>query len=166
MKFLALPVFILFFCATIPLNAQHLEQMSKQLYQPADFKKDIDLVQTTLEKEHPNLYLYISKKKLDYKFDSLRKTIDKPLTPIALYVKLLHVISSIGDGHLTVELDYSKLTPQDIATLKKPLFQHPIYQFNYYLTGNRLLGVMQVSEGLDTYPHARNTIRTPKTQER
>ena len=109
MKFLALPVFILFFCATTPLNAQHLEQMSKQLYQPADFKKDIDLVQTTLEKEHPNLYLYISKKKLDYKFDSLRKTVIKPLTPIALYVKLLHVISSIGDGHLTVELDYSKL---------------------------------------------------------
>src|SRR5688572_20296675 len=133
MKFLALPVFILLFCATIPLNAQHLNRFFKQFYQPVILKKVINLFKIKWKKKHPNLYLYISKKKLDYKFDSLRKTIDKPLTPIALYVKLLHVISSIGDGHLTVELDYSKLTPQDIATLKKPLLQHPIYQFNYYL---------------------------------
>jgi hypothetical protein len=48
------------------------------------------------------------------------------------------VISSIGDGHLTVEIDYSKFTPQDIAFLKKPSLQHPIYQFNYYVTGKRL----------------------------
>ncbi len=138
MKFSALVFLTLFFGATTGLNAQYLDQISKQLYPPSDLKKDIDLVQTTLEKEHPNLYLYISKKVLNYKFDSLRRTIDKPLTPIALYVKLLHVISSIGDGHLTVEIDYSKLTPQDIAFLKKPSLQHPIYQLDYYVTGNRL----------------------------
>lgn len=115
-----------------------MDQISKQLYPPADLKKDIDLVQTTLEKEHPNLYLYIPKKALDYKFDSLRKTIDTPITPIALYIKLQRVISSIGDGHLTVEIDYSKFTQQDIAFLKKPSLQHPIYQLGYYLTGKRL----------------------------
>ncbi|MHA4895629.1 S41 family peptidase [Pedobacter sp. PWIIR3] len=138
MKFSVPVFFVLFFCTTLSLNAQYLDQMSKQLFQPSDLKKDIDLVQTTLEKEHPNLYLYISKKALDYKFDSLRKTIDKPITPIALYIKLQRVISSIGDGHLTVAIDYSKLTPQDIAFLKKPSLQHPIYQFDYYVTGNRL----------------------------
>ncbi|WP_214225833.1 hypothetical protein [Pedobacter sp. B4-66] len=138
MKF-STPVFlVLFFCATFSVNAQYLDQMSKQLYPPSDLKKDIDLVQTTLEKEHPNLYLYIPKKALDYKFDSLRKTIDKPITPIALYIKLQRVISRIGDGHLTVEIDYSKFTPQDIAFLKKPSLQHPIYQFGYYVTGKRL----------------------------
>lgn len=138
MKFSAHIFLILFFGTTIGLNAQHLDQMSKQLYQPSDLKKDIYFVQTTLEKEHPNLYLYISKKALDYKFDSLRQTIDKPLTPIALYIKLQRVISSIGDGHLMLELDYSKLTPQDIAFLKKPSLQHPIYQFGYYVVGKRL----------------------------
>lgn len=138
MKFSA-PIFlVLFFCATFSVDAQYLDQMSKQLFQPSELKKDIDLVQTTLEREHPNLYLYIPKKVLDYKFDSLRKTIDKPITPIALYIKLQRVISSIGDGHLTVEIDYSKFTPQDIAFLKKPSLQHPIYQFNYYVTGKRL----------------------------
>lgn len=138
MKFSAL-VFLALFCgATTGLNAQYLDHMSKQLYPPSDFKKDIDLVQSTLEKEHPNLYLYISKKTLDFKFDSLRKTLDKPITPIALYIKLQRVISSIGDGHLTVEIDYSKFTPQDIVFLKKPSLQHPIYQFGYYVNGKRL----------------------------
>src|SRR5689334_13529933 len=112
MKFSVLVFLVLIFGITVNLSAQHLDQMSKQLYPPSDLRKDIDLVQTTLEKEHPNLYLYIPKKALDYKFDSLRKTIDKPITPIALYIKLQRVISSIGDGHLTVEIDYSKLTPQ------------------------------------------------------
>lgn len=138
MKFSALVFLVLFFGTTVDLNAQYLDQMSKQLFQPSDLKKDIDLVQTTLEKDHPNLYLYIPKKALDYKFDSLRKTIDKPITPIALYIKLQRVISSIGDGHLTVEIDYSKFTLQDIAFLKKPSLQHPIYQFGYYVAGKRL----------------------------
>jgi hypothetical protein len=145
MKFSA-PVFlVLFLCAAFSVNAQYLDQMSKQLYPPADLKKDIDLVQTTLEKDHPNLYLYIPKKALDYKFDSLRKTIDKPITPIALYIKLQRVISSIGDGHLTVEIDYSKFTPQDIAFLKKPSLQHPIYQFGYYVNGKRLFIMRNLS---------------------
>ena len=138
MKFPALAFLVLFFYTTFNVKAQYLDQMSKQLCPPADLKKDIDLVQTTLEKEHPNLYLYISKKALNYKFDSLRKTIEKPITPIALYIKLQRVISSIGDGHLTVEIDYSKLTPQDIAFLKKPSLQHPIYQFGYYVNGKKL----------------------------
>jgi len=138
MKFPALVFFVLFFYTTFNVKAQYLDQMSKQLCPPADLKKDIHLVQTTLEKEHPNLYLYISKKALDHKFDSLRKTIFKPITPIALYIKLQRVISSIGDGHLTVEIDYSKFTPQDIAFLKKPSLQHPIYQFSYYVNGNKL----------------------------
>jgi hypothetical protein len=138
MKFSALIFLVLFLGTTVDLNAQHLDQMSKQLYPPSDLKKDIDLVQATLEREHPNLYLYISKKALGYKFDSLRKTIDNPITPIALYIKLQRVISSIGDGHLTVELDYSKFTPQDINFLKKPSLQHPIYQFGYYVNGKRL----------------------------
>jgi len=138
MKSSVLAFLVLFFCTTFSVNAQYLDQMSKQLFPTSDLKKDIDLVQTTLEKEHPNLYLYIPKKALDYKFDSLRNTIDKPITPIALYIKLQRVISTIGDGHLTVEIDYSKFTPQDIAFLKKPSLQHPIYQFGYYVNGKRL----------------------------
>lgn len=119
-------------------NAQYLDEISVKLHQPSDLKNDVSLVQTTLEKENPNLYLYISKKKLSHQFDSLRNTIKEPLTSIALYVKLLGVISGIGDGHLTLNIDVSKLTPSDVAYLKKPLPQHPIYQFGYCVIANRL----------------------------
>ncbi|WP_448103536.1 S41 family peptidase [Pedobacter panaciterrae] len=125
-------------------KAQYLDEMSVKLHQPADLKKDVYLVQNTLEKENPNLYLYISKKDLDHKFDSLRMTIKQPLTSISLYVKLLSVISYIGDGHLTINIDYSKFTASDIAFLKKPTLQHPIYQFNYRVIAHRLF----ISENL------------------
>lgn len=151
MKFSALVFLLLLLSTTTGLKAQYLDQMSKQLHQPADLKKDIYLAQTKLEKEHPNLYLYASKKTLDYKFDSLRNTIDKPLTSIALYIKLQHVISSIGDGHLAVTMDNSKLTPQDIAFLKKPTLQHPIYQFGYYVTDKRLFIVNNLYSALGIF---------------
>ncbi|MES2829793.1 MAG: S41 family peptidase [Bacteroidota bacterium] len=119
-------------------SAQFLDEISVKLHEPSDLKKDVWLVQTLLEKEDPNLYLYISKKELDHKFDSLRNSINQPLTSIGLYVKLLSVISTIGDGHLTVLIDYSKLTASDIASLKKPVMQHPIYQFEYHVIDKRL----------------------------
>ncbi|ETZ24108.1 hypothetical protein [Pedobacter sp. V48] len=77
-------------------KAQYLDEMSVKLHQPADLKKDVYVVQNILEKENPNLYLYISKKDLNHKFDSLRTTINQPLTSISLYVKLLSVISYMG----------------------------------------------------------------------
>jgi len=43
-------------------------------------KSDVDFVYQKLQKLHPNLYWYISKKELDYKFDSLKSTIDTPMT--------------------------------------------------------------------------------------
>ncbi|EDM37916.1 peptidase S41 [Pedobacter sp. BAL39] len=145
MKLSALVFLLLFFGTMVGSNAQYLDQITKQMHQPSDLKKDIDLVQNTLEREHPNLYLYISKKALENKFDSLRNSIDKPLTSVALYVNLLHIISSIGDGHLNLEIDYSKITPQDVAFLKIPALQHPIYQFSYFVTGKQLFIMKNLS---------------------
>jgi hypothetical protein len=119
-------------------NAQYLDDVSVKLHKPSDLKKDVWLVQTLLEKENPHLYLYISKKELNHKFDSLRNSIKEPLTSISLYVKLLSVVSFIGDGHLSIQIDYSKFTASDIAFLKKPVLQHPIYQFDYRVIANRL----------------------------
>ncbi|HKG08360.1 MAG TPA: S41 family peptidase [Pedobacter sp.] len=119
-------------------KAQYLNEISVKLHTPADLRKDVYEVQRTLEKENPNLYLYITKKQLEYKFDSLRNTINEPLTSISLYVKLLSVISYIGDGHLTVKIEYAKLTAKDVLFLKTPITQHPIYQFEYRVIADRL----------------------------
>ena len=43
-------------------------------------KKDVDFAYQKLQKFQPALYWYISKEKLDFKFDSLKTTITKPLS--------------------------------------------------------------------------------------
>ena len=43
-------------------------------------KSDIDFVHKKLQKLHPELYWYISKEKLDFKFDSLKSAITAPMT--------------------------------------------------------------------------------------
>lgn len=136
MKRFAIVLALIF--GNIIAKAQFLDEISVKLHDPSDLKKDVWLAQTILEKENPNLYLYISKKQLNKKFDSLRNTIREPITSIGLYVKLLSVISYIGDGHLTINLDFTKLSLDDVAVLKKPSLQHPIYQFDYHVIANRL----------------------------
>src|SRR5665647_1798558 len=64
-----------------------------------DLKQDVDYIQHKLKKLHPDLYHYISKKDLDYKFDSLRSSITTPLTSNDFYFRLSPVIASIRQGH-------------------------------------------------------------------
>ena len=76
-------------------NAKH-----EILIAPEKLKQDVDFSYKKLQKLHPNLYWYISKKSLDYKFDSLKATINRPLKPNEFYRKLAPVISQIKEGHL------------------------------------------------------------------
>jgi hypothetical protein len=126
-------------------QAQYLDQILNKLNAVSDLKNDVQLVRTTLEKNDPNLYLYISKKDLNYKFDSLKNTITKPITSTALYIKLQSVISYIGDGHLTINIDQSKFTDSDITYLKTPIKLHPIYQFDYRLINKHLFIIKNFS---------------------
>ncbi|WP_379964313.1 S41 family peptidase [Epilithonimonas sp. UC225_85] len=87
-------------------------------------RKDIDYTYEKLQKFHPNLYWYISKEELDYKFDSLKTSIKKPLTPNQFYFRLAPVVASINEGHLrlrSVGKKYSKTEQKEFKT-KKPLF--------------------------------------------
>ena len=64
--------------------------------------KDISYVQHHLKKIHPDLYWYISEEALDFKFDSLRKTIVEPLTPNEFFFKISPIIASVHQGHMQV----------------------------------------------------------------
>lgn len=92
---------------------------------PADkLRKDADFAYDKLKKFHPNLYWYITKEDLDYKFDSLKQTLNQPLTPNEFYFKLSPVIASISEGHLRLRAlpkRYSK-AEQKVFKTKKPLF--------------------------------------------
>lgn len=69
------------------------------LYSVSELQTDFRFLRTTLEKTHPNLYLYTKKEKLNLFFDSLYKSIVKPLSELEFYNLVTLINSKIKDGH-------------------------------------------------------------------
>lgn len=87
------------------------------LYEPKQLHKDIDFTYKKLQKRHPHLYWYISKEKLDFKFDSLKATIKAPMTSMAFYKKLAPVVNEVRQGHMMVYPNTYKLTKRETKAL-------------------------------------------------
>lgn len=105
---------------------------------------DVDFAQSKLQKMHPKLYWYISQDKLDYKFDSLKKSIDKPMTTMAFYKKLSPVIAAVRQGHLFVYPSVKQYTKKESKSFKKAGV-NPISQFDFELFDNKLIVVRNKS---------------------
>ena len=72
-------------------------------------QKDVDFVYKKLKRYHPKLDLYLSKEHIDYKFDSLKKSIDKPLKPNDFYVKFSPIFESLKHGHTDIYPLYKRI---------------------------------------------------------
>ncbi|MCP2038560.1 S41 family peptidase [Chryseobacterium sp. HSC-36S06] len=113
---------------------------------PEKLRKDVDFAYEKLQKLHPNLYWYISKEELDYKFDSLKTTLHKPLKPNEFYRKLAPVIAQIKEAHLRlVPLD-KRLTRKEIKNLEKQ--KGLLSRYNFLLDGDRIF----VKDNADKIP--------------
>lgn len=119
-------------CASI---RKHNEQRATHVA-PEKLKEDVDYAYTKLQEMHPQLYWYISKPELDHKIDSLKQTINEPLTPLQFYFKLQPVIADIREGHLALRIPRKKFTKKEVKALdhKKAMFS----RFEYYIEKNRL----------------------------
>ncbi|MEN9907504.1 MAG: hypothetical protein RLZZ540_645 [Bacteroidota bacterium] len=116
-------------CSTIKKDNEHLQQ----LIGVNQLKQDVDFTHKKLQKLHPKLDYYISKESLDYKFDSLKTTIDKPLTPLEFYKKISTVVASIRQGHsyvLVPEKQFSKKETK--AIIKKGVGPFSQFDFSFY----------------------------------
>lgn len=78
---------------------------------PADFvikasgtKEDFKLFRSILEKAHPSLYSYQTKKRMDALFDSVAATIDQGITYRDFFNKLFFITNEIGCSHSMVGL--------------------------------------------------------------
>lgn len=101
---------------------QSVETFNNQLQQPIPVEKlhkDVDYSYKKLKQLHPRLYWYISKEKLDYKFDSLKSAIKQPMTGLAFYKELSPVLRSVGQGHLGVSPTLKRLSKKEQKNLKK-----------------------------------------------
>jgi len=106
------------------------------LIAPKKLQKDVDFTYRKLQKMHPKLYLYIDKELLDFKFDSLKKSITTPLTSYDFYTKLSPVVAEIKQGHTFTFPKIKKFTKDKQKQLKKEI--DPFSQFEFEIFNNKL----------------------------
>lgn len=116
-----------------------VKEYNKKIEEPipiVKLKQDVDFANKKLQKFHPNLYWYITKNQLDYKFDSLKQTIKKPLKPSEFYLKLAPIIADVREGHLRLVPLEKKLTKKETKKLKNQ--KGLLSRFNYVIQDNHL----------------------------
>jgi len=101
-----------------------------------ELKKDVDVSQRILVKYKPRLDWYITTDSLIAKFDSLRNSIDAPITSGAFFEKLSPVIYAVKQGHDRLRPALFKPTSQQKAISKGK--KASIAQFEYMIDHNRL----------------------------
>jgi len=110
-----------------------------------ELKKDVDYAQHKLQQLHPDLYHFISKKDLEYKFDSLRATITAPMTSYDFFFRLSPVVASIRQGHtLTIPLTRKLTSAEKKIEKTKGLTPLALYEFEQF--DNRLYIVKNNSD--------------------
>ncbi|MFM2369993.1 MAG: hypothetical protein RL619_2310 [Bacteroidota bacterium] len=126
---------ILFFvqCGSIKKYNKHLNDLIAE----DKLKSDVDFTYRKLQELHPNLYWYISKEALDYKFDSLKTTITKPITKFEFYKKISAVVATVREGHLMVYPPTKLMTKKETKTLIKK-GTGPFSQFDFNLFNGKL----------------------------
>ncbi len=88
---------------TVLTSCTSMKKYNEQINKPRTVKQlqsDVDFVSRKLEQFHPDLYWYISKTELDRKFDSLKTSIQKPMSSNEFYLRLSPVTASVRQGHL------------------------------------------------------------------
>jgi len=127
-------VLIVSLCSCVSVK-KHNEQQ-KVCISPEKLKEDVDFAYSKLKETHPNLYWYITRETLDFKFDSLKQTLREPLTPLQFYFKLQPVIAEIREGHLSLRIPSKRINKKEIKALegKKGMFS----RFEYYVKNDRL----------------------------
>ncbi|MEI7596646.1 MAG: S41 family peptidase [Bacteroidota bacterium] len=132
-------VFILLVYCFLFSSCISVEKYNKRLndlHSAKEIKKDIDFVYRKLQL-HPSLYWYISKKELDYKFDSLKATINCPMTSNEFFFKISPLIASVHQGHMAITPIIKKYPKKQLKTLNKS--RGPISQFDYLCSEEKLL---------------------------
>ncbi|MGJ8549411.1 S41 family peptidase [Winogradskyella wichelsiae] len=120
-------VLLLVSCASIE---KHNEQITK-LHSVADLHEDIDHVYDQLQRHHPHLYQFTSKRVLDFKFDSLKKALNTPTDSRTFYKQLSGVTKFIGQGHMALYPPSIKYNRKERKALKDTKFEIINLDFEY-----------------------------------
>lgn len=140
MSFKITKIFFIVVVVLLLTNCTSVKKYNHKLAQPisvAKLQKDINYTQHKLEKLYPNLYGYISKEKLDFKFDSIRKVVDKPMTSKEFYFVIAPVVAAVRQGHMTMSPVQNKISKEDAKRYNKT-GDGPLSQFLYEWENGRM----------------------------
>jgi hypothetical protein len=120
---------------------------------PKDLQEDVDYLYRKLQAYHPQLYWYIGKKELDYKFDSLKSSITEPMTSREFYYKVAPVVSSIREGHTRVfQLNKAFISMQKDSLKVKEFGYTPFSKLKFGIFDNKLYVVKNSSWNKEVKP--------------
>ncbi len=129
MKQITLLFTILF--STSCVSTKRFNQHIEKKHSISDLHQDIDMAYNQLKKNHPKLYQFVTKEKLDAKFDSLKQSITNPLTSFEFYKSLTPIIAEVRQGHISVSPPFKKQTKKEIKERKKSNFEFNKLDFEY-----------------------------------
>lgn len=126
---------LLILCFTVVVTScasveKHNMQVKKQ-HPVEDLHEDIDKVYEQLQRNHPHLYQFTSKKVLDFKFDSLKKAIDEPMDSRTFYKQLSAVTKYVGQAHMSLSPPSIRLTKKERKAFDKTKFDIDNLDFEY-----------------------------------
>lgn len=120
-------VVVLSSCGSIE---RYNEAVSK-LHPVEDLHEDVDKLYKQLQRLHPRLYQYTPKESLDYKFDSLKMAINKPMTSRAFHKELAQVTKFVGQGHMSVSAPLTRFNRKERKARNKMKFEISNLDFEY-----------------------------------
>lgn len=93
----------------------------EKLFTVQQLQADLQFYKTKLEQNHPNLYLYTPKPRMDFWFDSLNTLVTKPLTALEFYRIITLTSSAVKDGHTLILLSSATTTYHNSSSKFLPL---------------------------------------------
>lgn len=99
--------------------------------------EDFDIMRKTLEEAHPGLNWYISEESLNFKFDSVKALLNKPMKSIEFYNVVAPLISEIKCGHTRMIYPGLKYSREEKNIIREKGI-HPFSQFQTYVEDNKI----------------------------
>ena len=97
----------------------YINEHITSLHPVEDLQSDVDKIYKQLKKHHPKLYQYTPKTVLDFKFDSLKSSITKPMNSRQFYKKLAPVLAHVKQGHISISSANKRFTRKERKQLKE-----------------------------------------------
>ncbi|RNC87045.1 MAG: peptidase S41 [Winogradskyella sp.] len=120
-------IILLTSCGSI---ATYNEAVTK-MHPVEDLHEDVDKVYRQLQKLHPRLYQYTPRETLDFKFDSLKTALNKPMTSRDFHKELSKVTKYVGQGHMSLSSPNTRFTRKERKARLKTKFDISNLSFEY-----------------------------------